>query len=131
MATIDIEANLIAHLSANCPSFKKIENAFFIKDVPDLAIDIPALFVGELSEEADAPEMTNNSRQLVRTRVLLQIAAPQDQLIAVRNEVASALRGYQPTQYHWPCEKVKGETIDVKPNLRWWSEIWQTAINQN
>lgn len=131
MAIIDIEENLISHLSVNCPSFKKVENAFFIKDVPDLSTDIPALFIGEISEEADAPEMSNSPRQLVRTRVLLQIAAPQAQLIALRNEIASALRGYQPTQYHWPFEKIKGETVDIKPNLRWWSEIWQTAINQN
>lgn len=115
---------LITYLEANCPSVKKVESAFATKEYPDLVAGVPAIYIAPLGGRAEPSETANRIRQTVESRVLFQIACPADQLDAVKSELMDALLGKHVAGSDYPFEFEKDELLDVKPNLWWWSMVF-------
>lgn len=112
------EASIIAKLHELCPTAKRIELATSLKDVPDLDNDIPALFVVEVDDECEPPEMLNSSRQFVNAQIIVQIAAPEADIETMKQGVLG-LKKFIPAGCQQKMIRTKGGLIDVKPNLHW------------
>jgi len=126
MSYTDLEAAFIARIQDNCPLVKTVGKALSMKDVPDLSNDVPAVFVLDGGFKADEVK-TRPYRQRVYARVIVQVAAPENEILAVRNQLLDALGGFQVTPEHNSAFASEAEPIDVKPNLHWWAEIWNTS----
>lgn len=119
---------IITQIQLNCPTVKKVENAFTTKDYPDLENDVPAVFIAPLGGKGAPSETDNFVRQLVTKRYLFQIASPANLLDQVMAELDAALLGKQLDGFIYPFQYVEDDPLDVKPNLYWHGVVYETAL---
>ena len=111
--------------------FKAIEAASSINVVESISANCPSVYVHPVSESPRDSQLISGVSQDVEQRFAVLIAAQNIQassepLEDARDEIFSALIGYQPSADHDYIEHEGGEVIDVDKGVIWWRDIFKT-----
>ena len=111
--------------------FKAIEAASSINLVESISANCPSVFVHPVSETPRDSQLISGVNQDVEQRFAVLIAAQNIQsdsepLEDARDEIKTALIGYQPSADQDYIEFEGGEVIDVDKGVIWWRDIYKT-----
>lgn len=112
--------------------FKAIEAASSINLVESISANCPSVYVHPVSENPQTSQLITGVHQDVEERFAVLIAAQNIQAASepledARDEIKTALVGFQPSADHDYIEFVSGEVVDVDKGVIWWRDIYKTT----
>jgi len=125
---------VISRLKSQCQLLQnRVETAQSLTALTDEEIlyDLPLAFVYSGKEIAGPSEIINATSQLVPKRFHVMIAAQNttqsiEPIEDIREQIKSALIGWQPDGDHDNISFVEGDIIDLSKRLIWWKDTFET-----
>ncbi len=110
-------------LKANLPSFSTIEKSWTVKPIEDFDSDTPAALYYLAGIQSQPSPFDTEVIQPSETTITILIVCEIDSLDALRNELLTAMVGFEPTGTSYDVfEHVSGQSLDIDGIIVWWSD---------
>ena len=127
---------IIARLKDQCPLLDgRVEPAQSLTALSDeeMQYDLPIAFVYAGKETASDSDVINAVSQLSPRSFSILIAAKNsdgesEPLEDIRDQIKTALLGYQIDEEHDHIAYAEGDVIDVSKRLIWWKDTFETWV---
>lgn len=129
---------IVAQLKTEVTALKLVGGAADLSAATDSVIQKPAAFVLANSERASGSTtgtMAVNQQNTVRFAVLIAVQNLRDKrgekaqadLLSLREEIITALHGWQPDADFDPIEYGSGKLLQLSDQVLWWQDEFVTA----
>lgn len=128
---------IINQIKANCSSFDgRVEPAQSLEVLPDDDVknSLPMAFVYSSDEDSPGIEAfdddyrTNQRFSVILVARNIDIDELAEPLEDLRDELKSALFGFQPSTYHKPVSWISGKIISTSRRMVWWVDTFESAL---